>query len=69
MNRISYRGVQDKETTHGFALVKKTVTLHFLYTIRKLFFRTPLDRTGGPFSFLHKGNLVFRAGRPAGVWS
>ena len=35
MNRISYRGVQDKDRTHGFALVKKTITLHFLYTIRK----------------------------------
>ena len=48
-------GVQGEDTAHGYALVKKAITLRFPYTIRKLFFRTPLDRTLGPSSFLYKG--------------
>jgi hypothetical protein len=67
MERISYKGVQGEDTAHGNALVKKAITLHFPYTIRKLFFRTPLDRPWGTPSFLHKWYRVFPGGRAAGV--
>jgi len=68
MNRLTYRGVQGEDTAHGYTFVKKAITLLFPYTIRKLFFRTPVDRNWCPSNFLKKkGFLVFPGGRPAGA--